>query len=102
LVKKRSSELIGKSVSDADGTVLGKVIDAELDLDGYGFCLVVANNQSGERSKELIVAPSEIAKVKDIILLKTTYEKKRKACEKCGFENPIIASFCRECGTTLG
>ena len=102
LVKRRSSELIGKSVSDADGAVIGKVIDAELDLDGFGFCLVVAKNEPGKRSKELIITPNEIARVKDIVLLKTTYETKPRICDKCGFENAMVASYCRECGTLIG
>jgi sporulation protein YlmC with PRC-barrel domain len=101
LVKKRTSGIIGKNVVDAYGSVLGSVVDVELDLDKTPFSLIISSHDSnsGRDSKELLVEASEIARVKDIVLLKTGHEEKR--CPKCGYANRVAASFCRECGTAL-
>jgi sporulation protein YlmC with PRC-barrel domain len=101
LVKKRTSEIIGKNVCDAFGSVLGSVEDVELDLDKTPFSLIVSTHGSnlGKDSKELLIEANEIARVKDIVLLKTGHEDKR--CPKCGYSNRVAANYCRECGTAL-
>ena len=101
LVKKRSSEMIGKNVVDAYGSVLGTVLDVELDLDKTPFSLIVSNRDStsGRGSKELLIEANEIGRVKDIVLLKTGHEE--KVCPKCGYANRVAASYCRECGTAV-
>ena len=103
MVKKRTSEIIGKNVVDAYGSVLGSVVDVELDLDldNKPFSLIVSSHDSnpGRDSKELLIEAKEIARVRDIVLLKTGHEEKR--CPKCGYMNRVAASYCRECGTTL-
>ena len=86
---------------DANGAVLGSVVDVELDLDNTLFSLIVSSHpgNSGRDSKELLIEAKEIAKVKDIVLLKTGHEEKQ--CPKCGYANRVAASYCRECGTVL-
>jgi len=101
LVRKRTSEIIGKNVVDAYGSILGSAVDVELDLDSTPFSLIVSSHpgNSGRDSKELLIEAKEIAKVKDIVLLKTGHEEKQ--CPKCGYANRVAASYCRECGTVL-
>ena len=86
---------------DAFGSVIGSVVDVELDLDNTTFSLSVSSHESnsGRGSEELLIAGKEIAKVKDVVLLKTGHEEKQ--CPKCGFANRVAASYCRECGTAL-
>ena len=99
--KKRTSEIIGKTVCDADRSVLGSVVDVELDLENTPFSLIVSSHHSnsGRDSKELLIEANEIARVNDIVLLKTGHEEKQ--CPKCGHTNRVVASYCRECGTAL-
>ena len=103
MVKKRTSEIIGKNVVDAYGSVLGSVVDVELDLDldNKPFSLIVSSHDSnpGAVSKELLIEAKEVARVSDIVLLKTGHEEKR--CPKCGYTNRVAAGYCRECGTAL-
>lgn len=101
MVKKRTSEIIGKNVCDAYGSVLGSVVDVELDLESTPFSLIISSHHSSSSrdSKELLIEAKEIARVKDIVLLKTGHEE--KPCPKCGYVNRVAASYCRECGTAL-
>jgi O-antigen/teichoic acid export membrane protein/sporulation protein YlmC with PRC-barrel domain len=100
-VKKRTSEIIGKKVVDAYGSVLGSAVDVEFDVDNTPFSLIVSrpDNKSGRDSKELLIEANEIARVKDVVLLKTGHEEKQ--CPKCGYANRVAASYCRQCGTAL-
>ena len=87
---------------DASGSLIGSVVDVQLNFD-RPFCLIVSikdRNPSSE-SQELVVEANEIATVRDVVRLNTTRETHRKRCPACGFVNPIVARFCRECGTTL-
>ena len=77
------------------------MVDVELDLDNTPFSLIVSSHDSnlGRDPKQLLIEANEIAKVKDIVLVKTGHEEKQ--CPKCGYANRVAASYCRECGTTL-
>ena len=86
---------------DAFGSVIGGVVDVELELDNTTFSLIVSrpDNNSGRDSKELLIEANEIARVRDVVLLKTGHEEKQ--CPKCGHTNRVAATYCRQCGTAL-
>jgi len=102
MMAKRVSELIGKDVYDASASLIGTVVDIALGSD-KGFSLVVSTQGMNppKSSRELTIEANEIAVVKDAILLKTTREEQQKRCPECGKVNPIVARYCRECGTEL-
>ena len=99
----RTSELIGKNVYDASGSLIGSVVDVELSLDDKAFSLIVStqNRNPGWGSGELAIEANEIGTVKDVVLLKGTHKTEEKRCPECGHGNPTVARFCRECGTEL-
>ena len=87
---------------DASGLRVGTVVDIELNF-VKGFSLIVSTQRRNlsRDSRELTIEANEITIVKDSILLQTTREGQRKRCPKCGYGNPMVARYCRECGTTL-
>ena len=102
MVTKRASELIGKDVYDASASLIGTVVDVELNSD-KAFSLIISTQgmNPAKNSRELVIEVNEIAIVKDAIVLKTTREGQQKRCPECGNANPIVARYCRECGTEL-
>ena len=104
--KVRTSRLIGKTVSDTSGKVLGTVADVE--LSGNTLYLIVRMNSQGspaQHTSEFSVRWDQVASVEDIILLKIKYEvaaPQAKICSVCGYQNPPVAQFCRKCGRSVG
>lgn len=102
LLNKRTSELIGKKVCDASGSLIGTVTDVELNLDkAFSLILSTQDMNPSRSARELAIEANEIALVKDVVLLKTTREAPPKRCPECGYANPTVARYCRECGTEL-
>ena len=99
---KRTSELIGKDVYDASASLIGTVLDVELNSEKT-FSLIVSTQGMNppKNSRELVIEADDIAIVKDVILLKTTREGQQKRCSECGNANPNVATYCRECGAEL-
>jgi sporulation protein YlmC with PRC-barrel domain len=105
--KVRTSRLIGKTVSDTSGKVLGTVEDVE--LSGGSVYLVVRTASQGSqgspaRTSQFWVSWDQVASVQDIILLKIKHEMaapQAKICAACGYQNPTVAQFCRKCGRAL-
>ena len=102
MVNKRASELIGKDVYDASASLIGTVLDVELNTD-KAFSIIVSTQgmNPAKNSRELTIEANEIAIVKDAIVLKTTREGQLKRCPECANTNPIVARYCRECGSEL-
>ena len=102
MVTKRASELIGKDVYDASASLIGTVVDVQFDSD-KAFALIVSTQGMNptKTSRELVIEANEIATVRDAILLQTTREGQQKRCPECGNANPIVARYCRQCGTEL-
>lgn len=102
MVAKRASELMGKDVYDASASLIGTVVDIEVNSD-KAFYLIVSTQGSNpvKTSRELVIDAREISIARDAILLKTTREAQQKRCPECGNANPIVARYCRECGTEL-
>jgi sporulation protein YlmC with PRC-barrel domain len=108
--KVRTSRLIGKTVSDTSGKVLGTVEDVE--LSGGSVYLVVRTASQGSqgsqgspaRTSQFWVSWDQVASVQDIILLKIKHEMaalQAKICAACGYQNRTVAQFCRKCGRAL-
>jgi sporulation protein YlmC with PRC-barrel domain len=94
--------LIGKAVYDASASLIGTVVDIELNPDKtFSLILSSQGNNPVKTSRELTIEADEIAIARDAILLKTTREAQQKRCLECGNANPIVARYCRECGTEL-
>jgi sporulation protein YlmC with PRC-barrel domain len=103
MVTKRASELIGKDVYDASASHIGTVVDVELNPDIPSFSLIVSTQgrNPAKSSRTLTIEAKEIAVMKDAIILKTSREEQQKRCPECGHMNPIVARYCRECGSEL-
>ena len=102
MVAKKASEVVGIDVYDASASYIGTVVDVELNLD-KGFSVIVSTQgrHPAKTSRDLTIEASEIAVVKDVVLLKTSREEQQKPCPECGNMNPIVARYCRECGAEL-
>jgi sporulation protein YlmC with PRC-barrel domain len=99
---KRASQLIGKAVYDASASLIGTVADIELNSDKtFSLILSTQGSNPAKTSRQLTIEANEIAIARDAILLKTTREGQQKRCPECGNANPIVARYCRECGTEL-
>lgn len=102
MTSRRASKIIGKDVYDASASLIGTVVDVQLNSD-KGFALIISTQDGnpGKDSRELTIEANEITTIKDVILLKTTREAQQKRCPECGHANPTVARYCRECGTEL-
>ena len=98
----KASDLMGKKVFDASGSLLGSVTDVQLRSD-KAFSLIVSSQGRvpGTPPRELTINANEIAMVKDVILLKTGREAEGSRCPQCGYRNATAAKYCRECGSEL-
>jgi sporulation protein YlmC with PRC-barrel domain len=105
LERVRTSTLIGKTVCDKSGKILGAVGDVELSGNTV-YLIVRMNSQSSpaQNTSEFSVRWDQVASVQDIILLKIKHEAaapQTEVCSACGYRNPPVAQFCRKCGKSL-
>ena len=72
----RAKELFGKEVIDANAKVIGKITDIEIDIHRASIrCILV---KSGFH-KKVSIAPGEIEKIGDKVVLKIAKDKVLKA-----------------------
>jgi len=72
----KAKELIGKEVIDVNAKVVGKIADLDIDISRALICGILT--RSGFK-KELSIAPAEIDKIGDKVILKIAKDKVRKA-----------------------
>jgi len=72
----RAKDLFGKQVIDADAKVLGKAVDVDLDIEEATITGILVKTGW---TKKVSIAPKNIDRIGDKILLKVARDKKKKA-----------------------
>jgi len=121
----RREDVIGKTVVDANGKILGKVSDIGFDIKG-NLVIVI-----GEGDDQNYVFFSNIQAVGDVVILKTAGIETQETgaggghaaisgsnptaqqhasqpprhdviyCPECGHPNPVGSKFCENCGSKI-
>jgi sporulation protein YlmC with PRC-barrel domain len=72
----KAKELLGKEVIDVNAKVVGKILDMDIDISKGSVRSILV--KSGF-TKKVLVAPADIEKIGDKVILKIAKDKVRKA-----------------------
>lgn len=118
----KREQLVGKSVVNGNGEIIGTVNDLVMAMDGKMGLHITRKTPTADGSNEIIINAAEIQAMGDVVLLKPVSTMTAKApavapmpapqpfpsaapqtktCPRCGYVNGAGSRFCIKCGMTL-